>query len=224
MDYTSLTASKGTAGSIANWVNYSDAILPLTDILLDAQTLLYKGGIVNPATGTPLPPFRVHEMRTRTTVAVAQNAATAPLPPDHLETILLQDPYYNELGARDAKSIYRRQSVDSSGNLNKATYPTLYSIVGTQYVFDLAVSAAVNLPLTYYAQPALLSALAPSNILTTTYPHLLRRACLAVAADYLNDDAKYARYVNQLASMLYGVASVDESIMAGVQSDRDDYF
>ena len=28
MDYNSLIAPKGTAGSIANWVNYSDTILP----------------------------------------------------------------------------------------------------------------------------------------------------------------------------------------------------
>lgn len=70
MTYTTLVAPKGTAGSIAAWVNYAKLDLPT--ILEEAQSLLYSM-------------LRVREMRTEWTFQVAAGFSEVALPERFLD-------------------------------------------------------------------------------------------------------------------------------------------
>lgn len=72
MDYTSLTASKGTAGSILNWVGYSKLDAPT--LLEEAQSLIYQF-------------LRVREMRKEWVFGVSVGQASVDLPSRFLDPI-----------------------------------------------------------------------------------------------------------------------------------------
>lgn len=220
MDYASLTAPKGTAGSIANWINYSEAILPLADILLDAQALLISGGVAG-AQGA-VNPLRVNQMQKTTALAIALGAGSVAQPSDYLAPIILQNLYGKAIRFKDTQTVLGRQTFDMNGVLQTATFPNAYAASGANFIFDFGPNAAISLNLTYYAAPPFLSPTQNTNLLTTNYPHLLRAACLTLAADYLNDDDKFQRNVAKLAAMLNGVNVTDDLDLLGMQSDRTD--
>lgn len=72
MTYTSLVASKGTTGSLANWVNYSK--LDTVTVLEEAQSLLFQL-------------LRVREMRTEWTFGIAVGESEIALPARFLDPI-----------------------------------------------------------------------------------------------------------------------------------------
>jgi hypothetical protein len=72
MSYTSLVASKGTTGSLANWVNYTKLDTPA--VLDEAQSLLFQL-------------LRVREMRTEWTFGMAVGASEIALPARFLDPI-----------------------------------------------------------------------------------------------------------------------------------------
>lgn len=77
MTYTSLVASKGTAGSIMNWVDYSK--LDVETVVDEAQSLIFQT-------------LRVREMRTEWTFSMAIGQSEAALPSRFLDPIgRLQD-------------------------------------------------------------------------------------------------------------------------------------
>ena len=217
MDYNSLVAPKGTKGSIANWLNYTDAILPLPDILTDAQAMLIVGGVPGIA------PLRVMAMQEATPVFLAAPAVSVALPGDFLSPVCLMNAVGVPVPLKDIASLLRRRPLDATGNPQQATYPSAYAVSGDSMQFDFTVTAGTTLNLTYYGAPVALSVAAPTNILTTKYPHLLRAACLTVAADYMNDDGKYQRYMQRLAETLAGVNSADDLSYLGMEVDRGDY-
>lgn len=223
MDYTSLTAPKGTPGSIANWVNYSGALLPLDDILTDAQALLVNGGVVDQSGGA-IPPLRLIAMQELVTLALPANAATLAAPGDYLSSVLMQNPYGARIAMKDLSSVLMRQVYNNSGKLQTAAYPNVYAFADGEFVFDMPPNANLSLPFAYVGSNAVapLSAQNPTNLLTTKYPHLLRAACLAVAADFLNDDDKYTRYGQRLVSMLKSINAADDLALTTMEADRVD--
>lgn len=72
MTYTSLTAPKGTAGSIANWVSYT--LLDITTIVDEAQPLIYSL-------------LRTREMMTEYSFSMAVGEASIALPARFLDPI-----------------------------------------------------------------------------------------------------------------------------------------
>jgi hypothetical protein len=72
MSYTSLTASKSTTGSLANWVNYSRLDIPV--ILDEAQALIYQF-------------LRVREMQSSFAFTMAVGASQAAAPTGFLDPI-----------------------------------------------------------------------------------------------------------------------------------------
>ena len=72
MNYTSLIASKGTSGSLANWCNYSK--LDTVAVLDEAQSLLFQL-------------LRVREMRTEWTFGIPVGESEIPLPARFLDPI-----------------------------------------------------------------------------------------------------------------------------------------
>src|SRR5882672_6086877 len=74
MNYTSLVAPKGTAGSIANFISYGKVTPEVPVILDEAQALLYTL-------------LRVREMRTKVRFLMPQGNAVFPLPARFLDPI-----------------------------------------------------------------------------------------------------------------------------------------
>lgn len=72
MTYTSLVASKGTTGSIANWVNYSKLDLPV--VLDEAQALIYEV-------------LRVREMKKEWVFGVVAGQSAVSLPTRFLDPV-----------------------------------------------------------------------------------------------------------------------------------------
>ena len=218
MDYASLTAPKGTKGSIANWIDYSDAILPLDDIILDAQSMLFQGGAAG-----QVQPLRVIAMQKAAALALAINTIAIAQPADFLSPVVMLNAVGAEIHLKDIGSLLKRRPLDTSGNPQPATYPTRYAVSGGMLQLDYTAMAATTLNLTYYAMPPFISETQDTNLLTITYPHLLRAACLVVAADYLNDDVKFNRNAQKLGVMLAAVNAADDLALMGMEVDRDDY-
>jgi hypothetical protein len=218
MDYSSLVGTKTTAGSIAQWINVKDTILDLAGILYDAQCLLYNGGLN--LGGKTINPLRVRDMRvTDAAIALPTGEWAADLPSDYLSPIDLCDPLLTPLAHRDIPSLKRRRNL-SDGVPQQATYPFCFAVDGTQFLFDYAPNADITLLLDYYARPAFLSGSNTTNFLTTKFSPLLRAACLVAAADFMNDDGKYARNVSKLAGMLEAINVTDEADQTNMQIDR----
>ena len=99
MDYDSLIASKGTPGSIANWVNFSDALLPLADILGDAQALIYDS-------------LRVSYMRDIVDLTLPSGESVVAQPASTLQIIGIWDDQNSKLWAKDEVSLQNMRTVD----------------------------------------------------------------------------------------------------------------
>ena len=210
MDYNLLIGPKTTSGTIASWVNYSDAILPLATILTEAQALIYKS-------------LRCREMIVSdATLAVAQGDLGEPLPAGFLDPLLVRDLYANRMRGRDLASIKKRRGLDSSGAWIQSQ-PHYYAIAGATMEFDCAAdaSAAGTYYLDYYGTPAALSPTNLTNFLTNRYPTLLRYACMAMAADFLNDAARRDSWGARVAAEIAEIEANDDLSMRGAEVDPD---
>lgn len=187
MDYTLITGAKSTTGSLKNWVNYD--LLPVDELLIDAQNFIYSR-------------LRVREMRATAAIAVSIGNATAALPARFLDPIFLLD---TKLSAPIAMTHEADLLQTISRDANGATLngvPARYAIYNEAINFDCGWDSARTLTMLFYQRPALLSGANLTNFLTDRYPRLLRCALLAFAADYRQDDANYARWIQQVAEMI----------------------
>lgn len=194
INFTTLTASKATAGSIANWVNRSD--LPTENILLEAEALIYET-------------LRVREMQTRDNAfTFASGSQTEALPSGFLDPISFRPyewgyplPFVHEDTLDEVR--------DSSGVLQSGT-PSRWSIVGTDAYVDVLPSADLGGVLLYYKTPAALSVSNETNWLTVRYPSLIRAACMAKAYEHMKDNK--ANEQLQLAASLIAAASTSNEM------------
>ena len=180
MNYTTLVAAKTTAGSLANWVNRSD--LPATEILAETEAWLYQR-------------LRVREMVTDAAFTFADATSSTALPAALLDPIKFQPyewgeplPFIHEEAFRPGR--------DSAGALFEGT-PGQWTIIGTTAHVDVLCDGAFAGRLMYYAQPTALGSGNLTNFLTTRYPKLLRRACMAQAYEHMKDTQRaieYAQY------------------------------
>jgi hypothetical protein len=206
MDYNSLIAAKPAAGALASWVNYAQ--LDAVTIVAEAQTLLYAR-------------LRTREMRSLdTSITIATNDSAKPLPGNFLELIRpLRDNQNNFYVLKTQGELMTRRAYDSNGNLI-AGQPIAFAIFGEALNFDAAfVAGGMTLQLMCYKSLPLLSTGSPTNFLTNRYPHLLRRACLALAADFMEDDPAYARNLQKLEADIETVNAENQLIDSGVELD-----
>lgn len=224
MDYVSLTAAKGTPGSIANWANYG--LLPTNDLLTDAQSLIYQT-------------LRVREMRSAPfPLQLIIGTISINLPVDFLDPIAVFDQYQQPLMHRDPRSLFRMRYLPAGGfgdfnfpdfdPLDFATgsawtqsVPSSYAIFGEQLQFNCAANAAMLYWLIYFKSPPVLSATNKTNFLTQRYPHILRAACLAVAADFRKDQADYDRCSTRLMMLITDAMSKDDLVNRNIEVDAD---
>lgn len=170
INYTTLTGSKSTSGSIANWCNRGD--LPTENILLEAEAWIYQR-------------LRVREMVATTAFTFDADASTEALPDGFLDPVQFLPYEYAEALPFYHEEFFRAER-DSSGDLFDGT-PSKWTIIGTTAHVDVACSAAFSGILMYYATPAALSGGNETNFLTTRYPTALRRVCMAMAYEHMKD-------------------------------------
>lgn len=189
MDFTTLTAAKDTPGSIRNWINYT--LLPIEDVLEDAQAYVYGA-------------LRVREMRTRTTLMLADNASEIEQPARMLEPYAIFDASGMPLRYfGDPAQLEREIPRDITGTVSFGT-PGAWTVEGTTLRFDARKRPGDTVALTvlHSATPAPLSVSNPTNFLTVRYPNIIRAACLMVGADYRDDDEKYTRFKNRTDELI----------------------
>lgn len=170
INWSTLTGSKATAGSIANWINRSD--LPTENILLEAEALIYER-------------LRVREMEHLTTFVFDEDADTEPLPANFLDPIEYRPyswggplPYVHPSGLEAHR--------DADGVLSTGT-PSRWSIIGETAYVDVLCSTFFSGKLIYYKRPDALSSSNQTNFLTVRYPTLLRYAALSRAYEHVKD-------------------------------------
>jgi hypothetical protein len=209
MDYPTLIAPKPTVGSIRNWVNY-DKVDPVT-VLTEAQAAIYDR-------------LRVREMRTLDTsiVTVATpGLASYPLPANFLDPIRpLTDNQGNAFVFKTEGELIRRRNYDPVTGLIVAGTPAFWSIFGEALQFDCAFQTTGRvLNLLCFKIPPPLGPTNQTNFLTNRYPHILRRACQMVAADFMDDDAAFARMQARLEADIELAMAQNDLVWRGVELD-----
>lgn len=99
--------------------------------------------------------------------------------------------------------------------------PARWTVWDEQVKFDTAFYAPATLKLLCYRSPILLSATNLSNWLTNRYPMLMRKACMAAAADFMKDDAEYKKQVEALSAMIGSTAASNDLSYRGAEFGTD---
>jgi hypothetical protein len=209
VDYNTLIAAKTVAGSIRNWVNY-DKVDPVT-VLTEAQAEIFDR-------------MRVREMRTLDTSIVTvttAGVASYALPANFLDPIRpLTDNQGNGYVFKTEGELIRRRNYDPTTGLIISGTPAFWSIFDESLQFDCAFkTAGWTLNLLCFKAPAPLGPANPTNFLTNRYPHVLRRACQMRAADFMDDDAAFARHQAKLEADIQAAMANNDLTWHGVELD-----
>jgi hypothetical protein len=204
MSFTSLSADKTSAGSIKRWVNYSE--IDVEQIIEEAQALICQT-------------LRVREMRHEfDPIIMSAGAASVNLPTGFLDPIALKDITNNlDLALRDEAWLARRR-IYEDGDLVEGV-PLNYAIYGEKLQFELKCQESTTLILVGYKAPAALSTSAPTNFLTSRFPHLMRQACIAQAADMMNNDGRYQRAISILTGLIQKINEESDLSYRGLNTD-----
>lgn len=292
MTYSSLIASKGSAGAIATWVSYDATKLDVVTIVDEAQPLIYSL-------------LRTREMRTSMQFSMDVNNSYVALPARFLDPIgriyfssfnttarhkdsnyieqartyeetsgtLGTNPFtttngsntvsvaltshgfsqasvFNTSGATafngvtiagtfpitgitdandftiDISSLGTTPSGSGAGggtavdylcdNLNDGI-PQYWGIWDERIQFEMAFYQQSLCKLQYYQSLPLLSSTNLSNFLCTRYPSLLRTACMAAAADFMQDTEEYNKLYQRLVALVERTAVDNDGEMRGME-------
>jgi hypothetical protein len=99
--------------------------------------------------------------------------------------------------------------------------PIEFGIWNETIYFDMAFSQITLCKLQFYQSLPLLSATNPTNFLTNRYPHLLRRACMASAADFMKDNEEFQKHASVLTQMIQAVNAENDMQWRGLELDTD---
>ena len=197
MQYGTLVGPKSEKGSIRSWVNYEP--LDIEGVLLDSQAYLYGR-------------LRVREMIASAPVALTQGDETAPLPDGFLDPLSFKLPNGLDILTKDPRELEDLRIYAEDGTL-ETDMPMAYSVFNELIQLQAKADAAYAARLLFYKRPALLGRTNQTNFLTNRYPNLLRACCLMHAADMMQDDAEYARWMQRTESLLASVG-VEGDLMA----------
>jgi hypothetical protein len=207
MTYTKLTGAKSVAGSIASWVNSSTIESSTPDIVSEAESWIYRR----------LRHWKMltHPLEDVMTIGIPYIDS----PDDLLEPFLLwtTKQYLQVMDMKTPQEVIFNWSYTSNSGTYERTrqQPMLYYQDETRLNFDSPPDKAYDYALIYFKQPEALSDSNETNFLTSTYPRLMRVACMAAAAEWLKDSGQgnYDRtYWDQVA--------LDEIDKAQAESDR----
>lgn len=202
MNYTSLSADKTTAGSIKRWMNYSQ--LDVDQIIEEAQALIFQT-------------LRVREMRTQfDSLSMTVGDSYKALPTGFLDPLYLKDITNNiDLELRDETMLMQMRDYEE-GVLAESSAAYNYAIFDEKLQFDFKYDTAATLVLVGFKAPTYVSSTNASNFLCTRYPHLLRVACMAQAADFMNNVEREQSYLTKLAALIQQTNAESDMTYRGV--------
>ena len=180
MDWVSLTGSTGTAGAISRWMNNSSITIgsagDADGILQEAQDWIYRR----------LRHWRMLTPPTTGTLTSGSDALT--LPSDCLEPdfLVLTGTSFYRLRQKPMQEVIMSWAFDGNGNRIQQQ-PTIYYFDQAAIRFDSVADQPYPYALTYYQQPAVLSATNTTNFLTQYCQRLVRCACMVGAAEWAKD-------------------------------------
>lgn len=204
MDYTMLVSAQGVPGSLSTWVNSSTLQGDAPEIILEAESWIYRRlrhwrMLTNPIDGT---------------MTVGQNFITCPS--DLIEPFLLwtTGQFQQFLTQITPQQLIAQWQYIGVGSAQVQQQPMCYYLGQGTLNLDSPPDQAYAYNIIYFQQPAPL-AVTNTNFLTSTYPRLVRLACMAQAAEWMKDSGQgnYDRtYWDTLAQ--------DEIEKAQTESDR----
>lgn len=204
MDYTQLTASQTTPGSIARWISSSQIQNDTPEIVVEAESWIYRRlrhwkMLTDPIDGT---------------MTIGQDYITSPS--DLLEPFLLwtTGSFQALIVQKPAQDVIASWQYTGSSTTRVQQQPQIYYQGATTLRFDSPPDQAYDYNIVYFKQPASLAS-TNTNFLTDTYPRLLRCACMAAACEWMKDSGQgnFDRtYWDQLTQ--------DEIDKAQAESDR----
>lgn len=210
MDWPTLVGASTVSGSIANWMSKASiggggAGGVADTILQEAQAWIYRR-------------LRHWQMLTAPiSFNLVQGTDTIPFPtnflePDSIWYLINNSPYW--LTQKLPNQIYLAWLFDQNGNRIQQP-PVIFSFNGSQIQLDSPPDQNYPAFITYYQQPSNLSQSNPTNFLTTTYPRLLRVACMAGACEWAKDNGQ-----GQFDRTYWDQVAMDEISVAQAESDR----
>ncbi len=203
MDYTQLTGSNTTYGSIANWINSSQLVGAAPEIVLEAESWIYRR----------LRHWKMLTMPTFGSFTIGQDYITNPS--DILEPFLLWTTgnYFQIMPMKTPQEVICNWSYNGDGTRTQQQ-PLMYWMNQTALSFDSPPDQAYGYALIYFQQPAPL-ATTITNFLTATYPRLVRCACMTAACEYAKDVGQ-----GNIDRTYWEQAAQDEIDKAQAESDR----
>lgn len=166
-----------------------------------------------------------HTLNQDSTVTILAAAATGGLTLNGafpVISIIDADNYVIDAGAEATSAVTGGGSLATyTANNLLSGLPTRWTVFDEQMKFDVAFDNPATLKLLYYRSPELLSATNVSNWLTNRYPMLMRKACMAAAADFMKDDTEYQKQVSALNSLIAATAAGNDLIYRGAEFGTD---
>lgn len=198
-----LTADKNTPGSIARWVNDSRIQGDVPEIILEAESWIYR---------------RLRHWRMLTLPTTGNMTIGTPsiaLPGDCLEPFYLCTTGINQqnLIQRTPQEVIQNWTYDGNGN-RVQQQPLMYYLDQANINFDSPPDQAYPYAFLYFQQPQPLS-VSVSNFLTQYYPRLVRLCCVAAACEWMKDSGQ-----GQFDRTYYDQLAQEEVEKAQVESDR----
>jgi hypothetical protein len=168
MNYTTLTGSVSTAGSIKYAINYDR--IDAAGILQEAEAWIYQR-------------LRVRQMVATSNVTISDEASTASFPTGYLDPIHFGIPgYVSTIRLKDAEWFRAHLGWDEDAALPEGP-PSYWCDMDTTIQFNTKADQAYTAKMVFFKKPTALSGSNETNWLTDRYPSLLRRVCLMFAAE-----------------------------------------
>lgn len=203
MDYSMLVASRTTPGSLATWANDSRIQSDTPEIVLEAESWIYRRLRHWKMLTAPLPG----------SLTIGQDFIA--MPADCLEPFQMWTTgnFYQAIIQKTPQEVVANWSFDGNGN-RVLQQPMMFWFNGTNIYFDSPPDQAYAYVLQYYQQPPPL-AVTNTNFLTQTYPRLLRCACMAATVEWMKDSGQ-----GQFDRTYWDTLAQDEIEKAQTESDR----
>lgn len=200
--YTNLVASKTTEGSIKQWVNNS--YVPSTTILTEAEAWIYQR-------------LRVRQMLTSTTGTATASSTAITLPDRYRQAVNLMFTPNGVVAQsypqkKTLQELLQNYTYDGTG-VRSAGRPLMYAADASELKFEKMTDQAYPYQFDYYqAMPALTGTATETNFLTQDYPKLLRSTCMALAYEFLKNNAEKVYWL--------GIAQAEIN-QANIESDLE---
>lgn len=176
MTYQSLTGTKGATGSIKTWVN-SDSIEP--DVLVgEAEDMIFQAlrhwNMISTALGT-----------------VTQGATAIDVPERFRQSVSLEmmAPTQVKMVPKAPYEIEALRFYFGTTAAIGTSVPSFYGVKGTKAEFPAASDQVYLYRWVYFADPIPLgttsAGTSSTNFVTSTYPRMMRAACMAQAFEFL---------------------------------------